>query len=138
MKGLRFFSLVTIVLSVAAVTLEGSPARAQAPSVCAAGTVMGGSKFLKAYPANMQIVWDAQYKRYQITIPSIYSGQTLNYDAQHFVTVVTPRPTSSDDVISAGAGEVDGKLLVSLYDKKGNRVQGQFEFVTYAFAPPIQ
>jgi hypothetical protein len=54
------------------------------------------------------------------------------------VTVVTPRPTSSDDVISAGAGEGGGKLLVTLYDKKGNRVQGQFEFVTYKFAPPIE
>lgn len=70
---------------------------------------------------NVSSTWDALQKYYKITI----SGE--NYSYSSYVTVVTP--CGGPYVASTSSG--NGKLIVSIYDLTGSKVQGYFQFVTY-------
>jgi|SRR5271165_5942175 len=150
MKALRFFYLVAVALSVAVITLAGRPAKAQPPfyetppRMIAAGSVHQDSKFSNSWnmylgkPGSMTCVWNASRNWYEITIPGV------SYFYPNFVTLVTAigaesnmPPIGSYTVAGAVISSVDNKLLVSLTDPKGNRVQGAFSFVVFQYPSPI-
>ena len=83
----------------------------------------------------MTCVWNTSNKWYEITIPGV------NYYHLDFATLVTATDGgSATPVPVAGAviDSVNGKLLVSPIDPKGNRVQGDFSFVVFQYPSPIQ
>lgn len=81
------------------------------------GTTVPGSS-----SSNVSSSWNSSLSRYEITI----SG--YSYFFSSFVTVVTP---SANTPVIATTGSVSGNLLVHLHNLSGNKVQGDFQFVTY-------
>ncbi len=74
--------------------------------------------------ANVSSLWNSSQTRYEITI----SGHSYFFSS--YVTTVTPSGAISA-VIPTTSSTVGGNLLVYLYNLSGNRIQGDFQFVTY-------
>ena len=69
--------------------------------------------------------YDFNAGQYEITIDGI------DYFFSSFVTAVTPAVARNDRPLIASTSSVNGNLVVILQDVAGNRVQGDFQFVTY-------
>lgn len=70
--------------------------------------------------------WDEKYKRYDITI----SGD--NYTVSDYVTVASPRGGSADGPIMISVTDTGGgKLRIYIWNLSGERIQKEFQFVTY-------
>jgi hypothetical protein len=149
MKGLRFFSVVAVALSVAAVTLAVvvlavSPAEAQPPfsglppRLIAAGTVHGNATFAKSWKMTSGIMtcsWNTSNKWYEITIPGVH------YELDNFATLITACDGGSSNPVPVAGAVYDcvgGKLLISPIDPNGKRVQGRFSFVVFQYPTPIK
>ncbi|MCG8330897.1 MAG: hypothetical protein MI974_24610 [Chitinophagales bacterium] len=70
---------------------------------------------------NFSCSWNNSIKRYEITIDD------ESYYYQNYITQVTPISGGREVTTSS----VGGKLLVYMYDNNGNRIQGNFQFLTY-------
>ena len=70
--------------------------------------------------------YDFNASQYEITIDGI------DYFFSSFMTVVTPTTTRDGKPIIASTDSVNGNLVVVLQDVAGNRIQGDFQFVTYS------
>lgn len=74
-----------------------------------------------ANTGNFNCVWNNSYKRYEITI------EDEHYYYLNYITQVTPISGGREVTTSS----VSGKLLVYIYNSSGNKVQGNFQFLTY-------
>ena len=72
--------------------------------------------------SNLQCSWDPVFKDYTITIPNV------SYDYKDFSTLITP---TSSTVYSSYTRSKNNKLLVTLRDLNGDKIEGSFSFVTH-------
>jgi hypothetical protein len=71
---------------------------------------------------NFTASWNSTHQRYEIQIAE------EEYFWLDYMTQVTPLGSQH---LSASTSSVGGRLLVFLYDRNGNRTQGNFQFLTY-------
>jgi hypothetical protein len=108
--------------------LQGGDAGA-ASGLIAYGFIRSDGTVSKA-TSNVSCVWNATYKRYEITI----AGE--NYFWLNYSSIVTCGVSTQGTMTTNSVG---GKLLVFAYDAAGNPVQRHFQFATFkpaAFAWP--
>jgi hypothetical protein len=79
------------------------------------GTVRSGT-------SNVSCIWNTTDIRYEITI----TGEDYHFPS--YVTVITP---SASTATIANVSSFDGKLIVFIFNLSGNKIQDDFQFITY-------
>jgi len=71
---------------------------------------------------NFTATWDATGERYLVDI----SGESYFY--RNYSTVVTPVTSS---IVRVNTSSIANDLIIQLFDSAGNKIQGEFQFVTF-------
>ncbi len=91
-------------------------------SIPIAYATIGANGTKRTGTSNVTSTWNAAEKRYEITI----AGESFIY--YNYVTLVT---VASGERRFAVVDSVSGRLLVTVMDAAGNKIQNNFHFVTY-------